>query len=74
MKNIRDTCIEFFKNEDTIKSVREIVKPIVDIIYNEVYPYLWLLCIYNIFLIFVVLANLLLLLHLLKKTRLTVSD
>lgn len=74
MQNIRDSCIEFLKNEDTLRSVKEIIKPVVGIIYNEAYPYLWLLCIYNIFLIFVVLANLILLLHLLKKTRISVPN
>ena len=37
MKNIRETCIEFFKNEDTKRDVKEILKPIVHIIYNEIY-------------------------------------
>jgi hypothetical protein len=63
MKNIRDTCIEFFQNEDIRKDVREIIKPIVHIIYNEIYIYIWFICIYNVFLIFLVLANLLLLLR-----------
>ena len=35
MKNIRDTCIDFLKNEDTKKDIREIIKPVVNIIYNE---------------------------------------
>ena len=58
MKNIRETCIEFLQNEDIKKDVKAIIRPIVGIIYNEVYPYLWFLCIYNVFLIFIVLANL----------------
>lgn len=61
MKNIRDTCIEFFQNEDIKKDVREIIKPIVQIIYNEIYVYIWFICFYNVFLIFIILANLLLL-------------
>ena len=68
MKNIRDTCIEFFQNEDIRKDVREIVKPIVHIIYNEIYVYIWFICIYNVFLIFLVLANLLLLLRWFTKS------
>jgi len=69
MKNIRETCIEFLQNEDIKKDVKAIIRPIVGIIYNEVYPYLWLLCIYNVFLIFIILANLVLLLRLLKRTH-----
>jgi len=62
MKNVRDSCIEFFKNEDIRKNVREIIKPIVNIIYNEIYVYLWFICIYNVILIFLVVINLFLLL------------
>lgn len=68
MKNVRDTCIEFFQNEDIRKDVREMVKPIVHIIYNEIYVYIWFICIYNVFLIFLVLANLLLLLRWFTKS------
>ena len=67
MKNIKETCIEFFQNEDFKRDVKDIVKPIVDIIYNELYPYLWFICIYNVFLIFIILANLFLLLHFVKS-------
>lgn len=67
MKNIRETCIEFFKNEDTKRDVKEILKPIVHIIYNEIYIYIWFLCLYNVFLIFFVLANLFLVIKLLQK-------
>jgi len=56
MKSIRDTCIEFFQNEDIRKDVKEIMKPLVNIIYNEIYLYLWLLCFYNLFLFFIILA------------------
>ena len=35
MKSIRDTCIEFFQNEDIRKDVKEIMKPLANIVYNE---------------------------------------
>jgi hypothetical protein len=69
MKNIRDSCIEFFQNEDTRKNVRDIIKPIVNIIYNEIYVYIWFICIYNVFLIFIVLVNLFLLLKWINKSK-----
>jgi hypothetical protein len=69
MKNIRDSCIEFFQNEDTRKNVRDIIKPIVNIIYNEIYVYIWFICIYNVFLIFIVLVNLFLLLKWINKPK-----
>jgi len=67
MKNIKERCIEFFQDADTKRDIQEIIKPIVDIIYNELYIYLWVICLYNVFLIFIILANLFLLLRLIKK-------
>jgi len=67
MKTIRETCIDFFQNEDIKRDLHEILRPIVGMIYNEIYTYLWFICIYNVFLIFIVLANLFLLLRLLGQ-------
>ena len=65
MKNIRDTCIEFLKSEDIRREVKEIIRPMFQLIYNETYVYLWFICFYHVFLIFIILANLILLLRLL---------
>jgi hypothetical protein len=73
MQNIRETCLQFFQNEDIKRDVQEMIRPIVGIMYNELYPYLLLLCIYNIFLFFIVLANLVILLRLLRPSRQTNS-
>jgi len=62
MKSIRDTCLEFFKNEDIKRDVKEMVRPIFTMIYNEIYVYIWLICIYHVFFIFIILANFYLLL------------
>lgn len=72
MKNIRDTCIEFFQNEDIHKEVKEIIKPLGNMMYNEIYLYIWFICIYNVFLLFLILANLFLVIHLyqtMQKSR-----
>jgi hypothetical protein len=69
MKNIRDTCIDFFKNEDIRKDVKEMLKPFAQIMYNELYLYIWIICFYNVFLIFIVLVNLFLLLKLIRKSN-----
>jgi hypothetical protein len=71
MLNIRDTCIEFFKNEDTRKNVKEMLKPITNIIYNEMYYYIWFICIYNVLLLFIIIVNLVLLIKLLNFTPVT---
>jgi hypothetical protein len=68
MLNIRDTCIEFFKNEDTRKNVKEMLKPITNIIYNEMYYYIWFICVYNVLLLFIIIVNLVLLIKLLNFT------
>jgi hypothetical protein len=73
MKNIRETCIEFFQNEDIHKEVKEIIKPLGNMMYNEIYLYIWFICIYNVFLLFLILANLFLVIHLyqtIQKTKL----
>ena len=74
MTSIRDTCINFFKDENIKKEIKEIVKPIVTTIYNEIYLYLWFICIYHVFLIFIVLANLYLLLRLIQTRRNQLSE
>ena len=66
MLHIRDTCIEFFKNEDTRKNVKEMLKPITNIIYNEMYYYIWFICVYNVLLLFIIIVNLVLLIKLLN--------
>jgi hypothetical protein len=48
----------FLENEDIRRYVKEMTSSIVGIIYNEIYPYIWFICIYNVILIFVSMANL----------------
>jgi hypothetical protein len=64
MKTIRDSCIEFFQNEDIRMNIREIIKPLGNLMYNEIYLYVWFICIYNVFLLFLVLVNLFLVIKL----------
>jgi len=63
MKSIRDSCIELLESEDTRKNLKEFVKPISNMIYNELYPYIWLLCIYIVVVTFITLVNLILLIR-----------
>jgi hypothetical protein len=63
MQNIKKTIREFLKDEDTKRDIKETITPIVDIVYNEVYIYLWLICIYNIFLFVLICIILLILLQ-----------
>jgi len=57
MKNLRDTFKQFLENEDIKNDVKEMMmKPIFNMIYNEIYLYLWIIAIYNIFFVFIILA------------------
>ena len=53
---MKDLLLDFFEEEDIKCCVKYLIKPIVNIVYNELYPYLWFICIYNVFLIFVTLG------------------
>jgi hypothetical protein len=52
---------DFFIAEELNTYMKQLVKPIVSNIYNEFYIYIWFICIYNVFLIFLTLANLIIL-------------
>jgi hypothetical protein len=67
MTSFRERCAELFKNEDIKKEFREIIRPLGDIFYQQFYVYLWIICVYHIFLIFIVLAILYLLLNFMRS-------
>lgn len=69
MKNIKDTCVDFLNNANTRKELGDILKPITDSIYNELYIYLWIISFYSIMLFLLILANLFLLMKILNKTK-----
>lgn len=56
MKTIKESFIEFFKNEETKKEMKLMIRPFFDLIYNEMYVYILLICIYNIVLVFILLV------------------
>jgi len=66
-ENKHNMFSSFFRKEDIKKLSKEIIKPVVNIIYDEIYPYVWFICIYNVFLIFITLANLFLVIRLFKE-------
>jgi hypothetical protein len=51
------------------KEIKEFITSIFQMFYNEIYIYLWMICFYNVFLIFIILAILILLLSLLRKNK-----
>ena len=57
MKNLRDTFKQFLNNDDIKNDLKEIMmKPVFNMIYNEIYIYIWIIAIYNIFFVFIILA------------------
>ena len=67
MKGIRENCIAFFQDEQIRSDIRVIIKPLVDQLYSEVSIYIWIICFYNLFLAFIILANLFLLYKLVRR-------
>jgi hypothetical protein len=63
----KNSICSFFQTEDIENLSKEIIKPIVNIVYNEIYPYVWFLCIYNVFLFFIILANLFFIIYFYKE-------
>lgn len=55
---------EWLKNEDIQRNFRKAGGTVAAAIYNEMYVYIWFICIYNIFLLVVVVINLYLLIRL----------
>jgi len=67
-----DACLTYLKTDESRRYLKEnIIHPVGQVIYNEWYIYLWLICIYHVFLIFLVLANLIILLTFLSKKQKT---
>jgi len=63
MKNFRETCIDFFNNEEIRKEIKALLKPLTGLIYNELYVYVWIIAIYNIVLVCLLITILLLLIR-----------
>ncbi len=53
---MKTTLTDFFKSEDIKRDVRDIIKPVVAFVYDEIYVYLWFICIYNVFLLVLLIA------------------
>ena len=67
-----DACLSYLKTDESRRYLKEnIIHPVGQVIYNEWYIYLWLICIYHVFLIFLVITNLIRLLTFLSKKQKT---
>ena len=64
-----DNFMNFFQSEDIKKYIKQFIRQIVLIVYNEIYIYVWFICFYHVFLIFIVLANLYFLLRMTSSKK-----
>ena len=70
MKFYKEQFVEYFKNENIRSDLRELFKPFLTTIYNELYIYLIIICIYSVFLFVLILAIFFLLInHVLYKQK-----
>lgn len=69
MASLRDRCMLFFQDENIKKDLRELARSVLDTIYDELNIYVWIVLVYSIFLVFIVLANLFLLIRLLRYSN-----
>lgn len=60
---------QFFQSEDVKKYIKQTIHEIGLIIYNEMYLYVWFICLYHVFLIFMVLANFYVLMKILSDKK-----
>jgi len=60
---VKEKCNQFFQNEDIKRNLREIIKPIGTMIYNELFIYILFICIYNVIIFFIIILVLILLLR-----------
>jgi len=52
----KDHIINFLEKEDIRSDLKDIFKPFLKTIYNEMFVYILIICIYNIFLFIIILA------------------
>ncbi len=58
-----------FLDENIQKSIKKGLKSMTQIMYNEMYVYVWFICIYHVLLVIIVLTNLVLLAKMMLRTQ-----
>lgn len=58
-----------FLDENIQKSIKKGLKSMTQILYNEMYVYVWFICIYHVLLVIIVLTNLVLLAKMMLRTQ-----
>ena len=63
--------LTLFQDENIKKDIKTLLAPLVEIIYNDLYVYIWSICFFNLFLFVIIILNLVLLLKILAKPTTT---
>jgi hypothetical protein len=64
-----DSILEMFGQTEVQTQIKSVVAPIGTMIYNELYIYIWFICIYNVFLFLIVVLNFYLLLRYFSESK-----
>ena len=65
MNHLWDTCLEYFQTNEAKRNFKKcVLAPLGEIMYQEFYLYVWIICFYHIFLILLVFGILVLLVRL----------
>jgi hypothetical protein len=67
MGTIKETFLSFFKDKEMKQNIKDVLRPVTEIVYNEIYIYVWGICFFNCFLFIIILVNLFLLLKISNK-------
>lgn len=49
--------MKYIRDEENMKLVKDIFEPVKQNLYNDFYVYIWFICIYNVFLLCLFVAN-----------------
>jgi hypothetical protein len=52
-KQVKNEWLKLCQTESIKNEFKELLKPVVSVIYNELYIYIWLICFYNVILILI---------------------
>jgi hypothetical protein len=69
MKTLKETIHDFLQNEGLKNEIKEMFKPFSKIIYDEIYFYLLLICVYCVLLFLFGLVNIIAMLNLIKQYK-----
>ena len=67
MKTLQDRIIDFIQSEELKNDFGNIIQPMRNSIYNEMYPYILFICIYIVIITFIIGVNLYLLICVLNN-------